>query len=110
MMTLTTADLVDREQTDGVDEIDDLSARPRRCTFTSAEELARLDAYDDLPKGSAERRAYLRREGLYSSHVSEWRKARDAGAFNALGPTGQPTKRTAEQVELKRLRRRDKAL
>ena len=28
--------------------------------------------------------ALLRREGLYSSHLTEWRKARDAGALNGL--------------------------
>jgi transposase-like protein len=110
MMTLTTADLVGRAQTGGVDEIDDPAARPRRRTFTAAEKLAHLDAYEALPKGSEERGAYLRREGLYSSHLSEWRKARDAGALDGLAARSRPAKRTAEQVELDKLRRRNKAL
>ena len=109
-MTLTTADLVGRAQTGGVDEIDDPSARPRRRTFTAAEKLAHLDAYDALVKGSEERGAYLRREGLYSSHLSEWRKARDSGALSGLAPQPRAPKRTAEQFELERLRRRNKAL
>lgn len=102
-MTLTTADLFDRAQTGGVDENDDPAPRPRRRTFTAAEKSAHLDAYDALPKGSDERGAYLRREGLYSSHMSEWRKQRDRG----LAGKARPVKRTPDQVELDRLRRRN---
>ena len=51
----------------------------------------------------------MRREGLYSSHLAEWRKARDAGAQE--GPAPKPkAKRSAEQVELERLRRRNDRL
>ena len=51
----------------------------------------------------------LRREGLYSSHLAEWRKARDAGARDGLAPKAK-AKRSAEQVELERLRRRNERL
>ena len=102
-MTLTTADLVDRAQTGGMDEIDP-SARPRRRTFTAAEKLALLEAYEALPKGSPERGAFLRREGLYSSHLSEWRKQRDTGALSGLAPKQRVDKRP--DVELDRSRRR----
>ena len=44
----------------------------------------------------------LRREGLYSSHLSEWRKARDSGALGAL----RPAKKTAEQLENAKLKAR----
>jgi transposase-like protein len=104
-MTLTTADLLDRAH-DGRVEATDPAPRPKRRTFTAAEKLAHLDAYDALPKGSDERGAYLRREGLYSSHMSEWRNQRDRGALAGLAPKGRPAKRSAEQVELDRLRRR----
>ncbi len=110
-MTLTTADLVGRAQTGGVDETDDPAPRPRpRRSFTAAEKAAHLDAYDALEKGSDERGAYLRREGLYSSHLSEWRKQRDRGATAGLAGKARPSKRTAEQVELDRLRRRNARL
>ena len=105
-MTLTTADLVGRAQTGGVDENDDPAPRPKRRSFTAAEKEAHLDAYDALLKGSDERGAYLRREGLYSSHLSEWRKQRDRGAAAGLAPKGRPAKRSAEQIELDRARRR----
>ena len=102
-MTLTTADL-DRAHTGGMDEIDP-SARPWRRTFTAADKLAYLDAYDALPKGSPERGALLRREGLYSSHLSEWRKQRDNGALAGLASKPRTDRRPAGDVELDRSRR-----
>ncbi len=47
--------------------------------------------------------------GLYSSHVAEWRKARDVGTRDALAPRAK-AKRSPEQVELERLRRRNERL
>jgi len=108
-MTMTTADLNGRAQTGAMDEIDP-AARPKRRTFTPAEKLGHLNAYDALPKGGEERGAYLRREGLYSSHISEWRRQRDSGALAGGASKGRPTKRTAEQLELDRLRKQNKRL
>ena len=45
----------------------------------------------------------LRREGLYTSHIAEWRKARDTAAYAALAPKGK-ARRASEQVEVERLR------
>ena len=59
--------------------------RARRRTFTAQYKLDVLAAYDGAPDG--EKGAVLRREGLYSSHVIEWRRARDAGAL--AGPARQ---------------------
>jgi transposase-like protein len=62
---------------------DDPGARPRRRVFTAEYKLAILAEYDaaeaDGSKGSI-----LRREGLHSSHIVEWRRARDAGALEAM--------------------------
>jgi transposase-like protein len=88
----------------------DPGARARRRTFT-AEYKARIVAeYDALPAGGGERGALLRREGLYSSHVTEWRRARDNAANDALAPRKRSSKKTAESVELERLRRRNERL
>jgi transposase len=104
-MTMTTASLLARAH-DGVVDEPDPAARPRRRTF-SAEYKARIvDEYDALPTGSSERGALLRREGLYTSHIAEWRRARDAGAAAGLAPKPK-AKRSPEQVELERLRRRN---
>ena len=51
----------------------------------------------------------MRREGLYTSHISEWRKARDAGARDGLAPK-KKARRSPEQVELEKLRRRNERL
>jgi len=79
-MTMTLADAARID--DGV--VSPRADRPKRRTFTAeykAEILAEYDAAD-----RAERGAILRREGLYSSHIAEWRKAAEAGATSALGP------------------------
>jgi putative transposase len=91
---------------DGFVEDHDPAARPRRRTFTAAYKSEILDRCDSLPKGSPERGALLRREGLYSSHVAEWRKQRDAGAEAGLSPRGSVGKRakSPEQKELEVLR------
>jgi transposase-like protein len=63
--------------------------RARRRTFTAAYKQEMLAAYDAAPDG--EKGAVLRREGLYSSLISEWRRARDAGALAGLKqPRGRP--------------------
>ena len=53
--------------------------RARRRTFTAAYKQEILAAYEAAPDG--EKGAMLRREGLYSSLISEWRRARDAGRW-----------------------------
>jgi len=107
-MTMTTASLIARAD-DGVVDEPDPAARPRRRTFVADYKARILDEYDALPVGSSERGALLRREGLYSSHLVEWRKARDVGARGGLAPKGK-TKRSPEQVEVERLRRRNARL
>lgn len=76
----------------------ELSDRPRRRTFSAKDKLRILADIDR----AAETRgigAILRREGLYSSTLSEWRRQRDAGAFDALVP-GKRGPKTAESNPL----------
>src|SRR5690606_278686 len=103
-MTMTTASLPARVHDGGVDSAPDPAERPRRRTFTAEYKERILDEYDGLPSGSSERGALLRREGLYSSHISEWRRARDAGAREGLKPKGRKPRRSPEQIELEKLR------
>jgi len=64
-----------------------------------------LVAYEDA-NSRGEGGAYLRRNGLYSSLISEWRRLRDAGMLDGKEP-GVPVGRpTSEQAEIARLRRR----
>jgi len=89
--------------------VDDDNARPdpevperaRRRTFTAKYKLQMLEAYDAAPAG--EKGAVLRREGLYSSHIVQWRRARDVGALAGLTqPRGRP-KRDREQERITHL-------
>lgn len=79
------------------------SAKRRRFT---AEYKLRVLGEADLCSQPGEVGALLRREGLYSSILSEWRKQRDAGALEALGQRrGRKTPHPLE-VENGVLRRR----
>jgi transposase len=63
--------------------------KARRRTFTAQYKQQVLAAYEAAPDG--EKGAILRREGLYSSLITEWRRARDAGALAGLKqPQGRP--------------------
>jgi transposase-like protein len=92
----------------GVVADEDPAARPRRRSFTAEYKLWVLEEYDRLEPGA--KGALLRREGLYSSHLVEWRRARDAGALQALAARGGRRKKTAEAVEVERLRRQNEQL
>jgi transposase len=108
-MAMTSASLTARAQNGAVDEPDP-AARPRRRTFTADYKAAMVTEYDSLPVYGGERGALLRREGLYSSHISEWRKALQTGAVEALAPKKRSGKRSPADVELERLRRQNERL
>ena len=63
----------------------ELTARPRRCIFTAQDKL-RILADTDRAADTGGIAAILRREGFYSSALTDWRRQRDAGAFGALTP------------------------
>ncbi len=82
----------------------ELMERPRRRRF-SAEYKLRILREAEACTESGEIGALLRREGLYSSLLSEWRKQRDEGALAALArPRGRrkPHPLEAENVRLRR--------
>ena len=82
-------------------EVPERARRPRQ--YSAKYKLAILAEYEALDK--AAKGAPLRREGLYTSLISEWRKQRDRGALEALSqPRGRkPADPTDE--ELAQLRR-----
>jgi transposase-like protein len=81
--------------------------RPRRRTFTARDKL-RILAATDQAAGTGDIGAILRREGVYSSTLSDWRRQRDAGAFGALTPArrgpkaAEPNPLAAEVVLLQK--------
>jgi len=52
----------------------------------------------------------LRREGLYSSHLTTWRRQREAGQLAGLAPKRRGPKPNPEAEELKRLRKEHERL
>ena len=70
----------------------EMSDRPQRRTFTAQEKL-RVLAETDAAAGVGGIGAVLRREGLYSSALGEWRRLRDSGALGALTPAKRGPKR-----------------
>jgi transposase len=82
--------------------------RATRRIYTPQYKLRILAEYERLDRDG--KGALLRREGLYTSLIAEWRKQRDQGALQALaaGP-GRPLSDPREQ-ELARLRRENARL
>ena len=62
-------------------EVPERARGPRRYSAKYKAQI--LEEYERLDK--AAKGALLRREGLYTSLISEWRKQRDRGALAALG-------------------------
>src|SRR6266545_4688819 len=83
----------------------ELVERPKRRYFSAEYKLAILREAEACTQ-PGEIGALLRREGLYSGHLSKWRRQRDAGALEALErPRGRkPVDR--RELEIAELRRR----
>jgi transposase-like protein len=76
--------------------------RAKRRRFSAEYKLRVLQEADRC--GSGEVGALLRREGLYSSHLTVWRQQRNEGALSSLSKKrGRKAKRSAEQIELDRV-------
>jgi transposase-like protein len=62
----------------------ELDERAQRRRYSAAYKM-RIVAEADACTEPGQVGALLRREGLYTSHLTYWRKQRDAGALEALG-------------------------
>jgi transposase len=107
-MTMTMA-TVRVHADEGAMRDDDPAAKPTRRRFSAAYKLAIVAEYERLTDAGA-KGALLRREGLYTSHLVDWRRARDAGALAELAPKARGPQGAAVQHELERLRRRNTRL
>jgi transposase len=109
MTTMTAAQV--RTQTAAMEQVPDpeVPERPRPPrTYPAAYKLRILGEYEQLDK--AGKGALLRREGLYTSLISEWRKQHDKGALAALQQRrGRPPIDPRER-ELARLQRENARL
>jgi len=86
-------------------------AKAKRRSFTAEQKQRVLNEVD---QASASRvagavGAILRREGIYSSHLAAWRRAREAGDLSALTPKRRgpaPKRRDENDVEKAELRKK----
>lgn len=100
---MTTADtMVGMSSDDGA--VGPRADRAKRRRFTAEYKAGILAEYDAAER--EERGAILRREGLYSSHLAEWRKVAQAGATAGLGPRTGGAGRDRRDREIEQLRAR----
>jgi transposase len=86
----------------------EVPGRARRRTFTAEYKLEILAAYDAAADG--EEGALLRREGLYSSHIVAWRRARDASALAGLAVPRGRRRRDPQAEQIARLEQEKRQL
>jgi transposase len=113
-MTTTIHDSLDQraqagamdDRTDPDPEVAERARGPRRYSAKYKAQI--LDEYERLDK--AAKGALLRREGLYTSLISEWRKQRDRGAREALAKPAGRQPADSRDREVARLRRENERL
>lgn len=87
----------------------EVTAKPKRRRFSAQDKLRVLRLADACTK-PGEVGALVRREGLYSSHLTEWRRARAAGELDALTPKKRGRKALASNPLEKRVLELERAL
>ena len=93
-----------KSKSDGPRPNSEVPERAKRRRFSAEYKLRVLQEADRC--GSGEVGALLRREGLYSSHLTAWRQQRNEGALASFSrKRGRKAKRSAEQIELDRVLR-----
>jgi transposase len=113
MTTTIPTSLDARAQSGAVDDSNDPDPEvlerargPRRYSAKYKAQI--LEEYERLDK--AGKGALLRREGLYTSLISEWRKQRDRGALEALAKPAGRQPADPRDREVARLRRENERL
>ena len=86
----------------------EVSERATRRVFSAQYKLRILAEYERRDRDG--KSVLLRREGLYTSSISEWRKQRDEGALQALSAASGRPPTDPREHELARLRRENTRL
>lgn len=81
----------------------EVAAKAVRRRFSAEYKLRILEEAEACTSG--EIGTLLRREGLYSSHLTTWRRQREAGELAGLAPKKRGRKRDPQAEELQRLRK-----
>ena len=86
----------------------EVTAKAVRRQFSAGYKLRILQEAEACSKGEVG--ALLRREGLYSLHLTTWRRQQAAGQLAGLTPKPRGPKANLEAEELKRLRKENERL
>jgi len=87
----------------------EVGVKAERRRFTAEYKLRVLEEADACHQ-PGEVGALLRREGLYSSHLTTWRQQRDRGALQGLAPAKRGRKSDPQAAEIARLKRENERL
>ena len=82
----------------------EIAVKPTRRKFTAEYKINILKEIDQCKPGEVG--AVLRREGLFSSHLTTWRREREIGQLQALAPRRRGRKPNPLEAEVERLRKR----
>lgn len=105
MTTTNATNVASHDQNDDVDNNADPAARPTRRILSVAEKLDILARYEACEPG--QKGAFARREGVYSSQLTEWRRARDAGTLGTKSRRSAAENREIEKLTKKNQRLED---
>ena len=86
----------------------EVAAKAERRRFSAEYKMRILE--EAAASANGEIGALLRREGLYSSHLTTWRRQQKAGQLAGLAPKKRGPKADPQAEELKRLRRENERL
>ena len=84
--------------------------KAKRRNFTASYKLWVLEEADKCRQQPGQIGALLRREGLYSSHLTTWQRQREAGQMAGLKPRKRGRKADEEAAEINQLRHENKRL
>lgn len=87
----------------------EVTEKSRRRSFTAAYKLKIL-AEADLANQRGELGALLRREGLYSSHLAEWRRLAKSGALGGLSANKRGPKPKVGDAQSSRIAKLEREL
>jgi transposase-like protein len=88
----------------------EVSAKPTRRAFTAADKRRILAAADTLKAAGESLGPMLRREGLYRSQLSDWRRALAAHGDDGLVPSKRGPRGKASTESRLELRQRDRRI
>jgi transposase-like protein len=84
--------------------------KAKRRSYTAGYKLWVLEEADKCRQQPGQIGALLRREGLYSSHLTTWQRQREAGQMAGLKPQKRGRKLDKEAAEIHQLRHENKRL